>query len=226
MKKTIIAFTLAFLTVGVSKAGVTPVATSGKGVMVEPGSCLTYDFIDLDYGVADNDSALLGGGERWGISFSKSLGEVLFLTGGYTNTDFDYILPGQVGVFGFDSDRYSLGLGGHWSLAECVDLTFEGGGDYRDAEFGGNQEFDYDSWGYYVGPGIRARAGRFEAYAKVFYTGREGVLPLVAAQGIDNDGWVFAPGMLFHLTDHLALKVAADVTELDSAVTVGARINF
>ncbi len=167
MKKTIIAFTLAFLTVGVIKAGVTPVATSGKTVTtVEPGSCLTYDYIDLDYGVADNDNAFLGGGERWGISFSKSLGEVLFLTGGYTNTDFDYISNNQ--VFDFGGDRYSLGLGGHWALAQCVDFTFEGGGDYRDAEFQGNGAFDYDSWVYYFGLGIRARAGRFEGYAKLF----------------------------------------------------------
>ncbi len=222
MKKIVIAFTLAFLAAGVIKAGDTPVVSSGKTVTaVEPGSCLTYDYIDLDYGVADNDNAFLGGGERWGINFSKSLSSNLFLTGGYTNTGFDYIWNNQ--VFDFDSDRYSLGLGAHMSLADCVDLTFEGGGDYRDAEFGGNGAFDYDSWGYYVGPGIRARAGRFEAYAKVFYTGREGVLNQF---GIDNDGWVFKPGMLFHLTDHLALKVAADVTELDSAVTVGARINF
>ena len=222
MKKSVIAFTLAFLAAGIIKAGDTPVATSGKTVTSEPvGSCLTYDYIDLDYGVADNDNLLLGGGERWGISFSKSLGEVLFLTGGYTNTNFDYIFNNQ--VFEFGGDRYSLGLGGHWSLAECVDLTFEGGGDYRDAEFEGNGAFDYDSWGYYVGPGIRARAGRFEGYAKIFYAGREGVLNQF---GVDADGWVFKPGVLFHVTDNLALKVAADVTEFDSAVTFGARINF
>ena len=221
MKKTVIAFTLAFLAAGVIKAGDAPVVTSGKTVTPEPVSCLTYDYIDLDYGIADNDNAFLGGGERWGISFSKSLGSTLFLTGGYTNTGFDYIFNNQ--VFDFDSDRYSLGLGGHWSLGECVDLTFEGGGDYRDAEFEGNGILDYDSWGYYVGPGIRARAGRLEGYANVFYAGREGVLNQF---GIDNDGWVFKPGLLFHVTDNLALKVAADVTEVDSAVTVGARISF
>ncbi len=104
MKKIVIAFTLAFLAAGVIKAGDTPVVTSGKTVTaIEPGSCLTYDYIDLDYGVADNDNAFLGGGERWGINFSKSLSSNLFLTGGYTNTGFDYIWNNQ--VFDFDSDR-------------------------------------------------------------------------------------------------------------------------
>lgn len=44
-------------------------------------------------------------------TFSKSLSSNLFLTGGYTNTGFDYIWNNQ--VFDFDSDRYSLGLRTH-----------------------------------------------------------------------------------------------------------------
>lgn len=105
--------------------------------------------------------------------------------------------------------------------AKCVDLTFEGGADYRDFSGTGLQAFDI--WGCYVGPGIRARAGRLDGFAKVFYTGRDGV---PKGLGVLDDGWVFNPGVLFHLTDYLALKFAADLGEGYSTVIFGARIHF
>ena len=64
---------------------------------------------------------------------------------------------------------------------------------YLDAEYGGIGGFDYDSWGYYIGPGLRARWGRLEGYAKLLYIEREGVFgPYGAAQ----EGWVLQPGLL------------------------------
>ncbi|MDA7926804.1 hypothetical protein N9B21_02080 [Verrucomicrobiales bacterium] len=68
-----------------------------------------------------------------------------------------------------------MGLGVRHQIARCVDLTFEGGFDHLDAEYGrGYTDRDFDSWAYYFGPGIRARAGRFEFFAKALYTDREG----------------------------------------------------
>lgn len=184
--------------------------------------CLSYDFIDLDYGIGSHDNAFFDdNGHQFGVAFSKSLGETFFLTGSYTNAGFDYLFNNQ--YLDFTSHRLTLGLGAHFSLAECLDLTLEGGASYRDNQFTGNANFDYDSWGYYVGPGLRARVGRLEGFAKVFYFDREGVLGL---SGVDVDGWVFQPGVLFHLTDTVAFKVAGDIGENFSAATFGLRLHF
>lgn len=75
----------------------------------------------------------------------------------------------------------------------------------------------------FCGPGIRARAGRLEGYAKVFYVGREGVLDQF---GVDTEGWIFKPGVVFRLTENFALKLSGDVGELDTAVSLGARLHF
>lgn len=219
MKNSAFIITLTLLSAAIATAG-EPAAKAPIALPAPP--CLTYDYIDLDYGITDHGNSFLDDrGDRYGISFSKSLGEVFFLTGGYTNASVDYLYYNQYDEI--ESHRYTIGLGAHFSLSECVDLTIEGGADHRDARFDYNSQFNYDSWGYYVGPGIRARAGRFEGFAKVFYVGREGAL---AQYGADFDGWLFQPGVLFHLTDHLALKVAADLGQHNSAVTFGARVHF
>lgn len=223
MKKTPLILAFASLVPVAASAGPVPAQpiTDCKAP-VECHPCLSYDFIDLDYGQADFSNAFLNDdADRLGISFSKSLGDTFFLTGSYTNTDADYFLNGVSN--GLEEHSYRLGLGARYSLAKCIDLTFEGGFDHRDITANGNGIQSFDSWGYYVGPGIRARAGRLEGFAKAFYFGREGV---PAGLNINDEGWVFNPGVLFHLTDHLALKFAADLGEDYSAVTVGARIHF
>lgn len=190
---------------------------------ITPVSCLTYDYLDLDYGITDFDNPILDdGGYRWGINFSKSLGETFFLTGGYTNAGVDYFSNNQ--YFNAESHRYSLGLGAHFALKECVDLTIEGGVTHTDNRFRGNNTvLGIDGWGYYVAPGIRARKGRFEGFARAVYFDRESLNNNI---NINTNGWVFQPGFLFHLTDTLAFKVAADITDENAAVTFGARIHF
>lgn len=203
-----------------------PVYSSGKSSVIvdQPyaAPCLSYDYIDLDYGITDTGNDFLNDNSgTLGISFSKSLGESLFLTGGYTYAGFEYLDNNQ--FRNLDSHELSLGLGGRFQLSDCVDLTFEGGVDYRNTHYAGNQTFNNDSWGYYVGPGIRARAGRFEGYAKVFYVGQETVVNQFA---LSVEGWVFKPGILFHMTDNLALKLAGDIGENFSTADIGLRINF
>jgi len=183
--------------------------------------CLSYDYIDLDYQWFDSPGVGLEGGDGYALSFSKTLGELFFLTGGYTNASAGYLFNND--FYDLESHRYNLGLGARFSLSECVDLTIEGGATHQDNRYGNNPDFSYDSWGYYVGPGLRARAGRFEGFAKVFYVDRGGV---PAQLGFDDEGWVFNPGLLYHLNDRLALKLAADLAENRSQITFGARINF
>ncbi len=234
MKKTALLLALAALFAGTGHAG--DWASAKKPVpLASPtyeGNCLSYDFIDLDYGIYDFGTPYMSDGDFWGVGFSKSIGQSLYLTGGYADGSYDF--HDKCGPIGVDTRRFRMGLGTRHTIAKCVDLTFEGGADHIDAEYGnGKSCYDYDSWGYYVGPGIRARAGRFEMFAKALYTGREGdysqkylACRTSAALGVDEDGWLFSPGFLYHFTDYLAFKFAAEIGELDTAFTFGARYHF
>lgn len=198
---------------------------------VPEGNCLSYDFIDLEYGITDFGTSYYGEGDSWGVGFMKSLGPIFYLTGSYGEGGYEF--DACCALLDVDTDRYRLGLGARRSIAQCVDLTFEGGFDHRDSEYPGYPQLDYDSWGYYVGPGIRARAGRFEVFGNAFYTSREGdysqrylAWQTSAALSENEAGWIFNPGVIYHLTEHWGLKAAAEVGELDTAFTFGARYHF
>lgn len=210
----------------------------GKGIaplappVSDCNTCLSYDFIDLEYLMTDYGTPYFDDGGGFDIGFSKSLTCNLFLTGSFADSSYDYDWVGH--YVPVDTQRFRLGLGARASIGECVDLTFEGGAQHLDAEFGsGYADHDYDSWGYYVGPGIRARAGKFEAYAKLLFVSSEGNASqeylshhTTVHRRVDQDGWLFTPGVLFHMNDVLALKVGAEVDEADTAFTFGARFNY
>lgn len=197
------------------------------------GNCLSYDFVDLNYGIFSYGTPYLYEGDFYGASFSKSLGSFLYFTADYYRGSHEFFELCGCGPIGLDTDRLRFGLGAHRSIAKCIDLTFEGGADYIDASYERKTHYNYDSWGYYVGPGIRARAGRFEMFAKALYTGREGDFEqgLMARQssaglGLSHNGWVFNPGFLYHFTETLAFQFAAEVGEVDTALTFGARYHY
>lgn len=193
-------------------------------------SCLSYDFIDLEYIHSGYDVGYLENGQGFGFGFSKSIGDHFFLNGGFQDGSFDYNWAPHIGSV--DTRSFRLGLGTHVALAKCVDLTFEGGVSHLDAEFGNLYPvLDYDTWGYYFGPGIRARAGRLEFFAKALYFDREGEgvpgHPYVSPQGaFASHGWVFTPGMIFHLNEIFGIKVAGEFGQDDSSLLVGGRFHF
>ena len=194
--------------------------------------CLSYDYVDLEYIYTDYESTFFSEGHGYGVGFSKSIGSSLFFTGSFAEGSYDYNWVNH--VLNVDTHRYRLGAGARVPLAECVELTFEGGAEHLEAEYGDYYSYkDYDSWGYYVGPGIRARSGRFEFFAKAFYIGREGdysqryLSQHVAHHGrVDDYGWVFTPGLIFHVTESFGLKLAAEFDENATAFTVGGRYHF
>lgn len=231
MKKSVIAFTMAILAAGVVSAG----DFGGKRLapLAPPvcDDCLSYDFIDLEYGVLDFGNDFSDEGDLYGIGFSKSIGSNFFFTGGYANGGYDYDWATE--ILDVSTHRYRLGLGARVSLAKCVDLTIEGGAEHTDTEYEHSPHLDHDSWAYYVGPGIRARAGRLEVFAKALFVSREGdlsqqYLSMMTTDhlGVDEDGWIFNPGLIFHVTDHLGLKLAGEFGENDNLVTGGVRFEF
>lgn len=195
-------------------------------------NCLSYDFIDLEYQYTDFGSIHFDEGHGYGVGFSKSIGNLVYFTGSFADGGYEYNWDGH--RLDVDTRKYRLGAGVRAPIAKCIDLTFEGGGEHYDAEYGGYySDHDYDSWGYYFGPGIRARAGRLEAFAKVFYFSREGdyrneyLSHHSAYHGrVDDYGWLFSPGFIFHVTDNFGVKIAAEIDEWDSTLIVGGRYEF
>lgn len=221
-------------------------------------SCLSYDFIDLQYINTDFGSGYFSHGHGYGIGFSKSIGgrsvrmshmspttgkapvapimsrttSDFFVTGSYSFGEFDDYFCGCNDMA--ENHKYRLGAGYRRSIGDCVDFTFEGGGEFLDSNYQKNRSRSFDSWGYYIGPGIRARAGRFEMFANAYYFHREGdysqnhIWPQFRSGGYSHDpyGWRFTTGFIYHFTENFGLKVAAEIEDYDSALLVGGRYHF
>jgi hypothetical protein len=195
-------------------------------------SCLSYNFIDLQYIHTDFGSGYFSDGQGYGGNFSKTITNNIFMTGSYSFSEFDDLFCGCNDVA--ENHRYRLGAGFRKPIADCVDLTFEGGGEFLDSAYQKNTNRNFDSWGYYVGPGIRARAGRFEMFANAFYMHSEGdnsqnhIWPQFRSGGYSQDpyGWRLMTGLIYHLTENFGLKVGAEVLDYDTNLLVGGRYNF
>lgn len=222
------------LTSGIADAG--DWFSSGKELapLAPPAvhDCLSYDFIDLEYIHTDFGSQYFRDSDGYGIGFSKSIGKSFYLNGSFAGGSYvydwvDHVLP-------VDTKRYRLGAGTRVRLAECVDLIFEGGAEHLDAEYGaGYEDHDYDSWGWYMGTGIRARTGRLEWYAKAYYLGREGdysqeyLSHHVTTHGrVDDYGWLFTPGVILHVTDNVGVKFGMEIDEYNTSFLAGVRFHY
>ncbi len=195
-------------------------------------NCLTYDYIDLQYIHTGFDSPYFYKGNGYGVAFSKSLTDSLYVDGSYSFGEHE---DRWCGCFDeAETRRYRFGGGIHRPLAECVDFTFAAGADFLDTEYGKKTDRDFDSWGYYVGPGIRARAGRLEMFATAHYIHREGdysqnhISPQFRTSGYDYDpyGWRFSTGFIFHVSERLGLKLAGETENSVNSVLLGVRYHY
>ncbi|MAS94246.1 MAG: hypothetical protein CMO55_13700 [Verrucomicrobiales bacterium] len=195
-------------------------------------SCLSYDYVDLEYQYTDFGSTYFDQGHGFGLGFSKSLGSMFYVNGSFSDGEYEYNWDNH--FLDVDTKKYRLGAGVHAPIAKCIDITFEGGGEHLDAEYAAYyNDHDYDSWGYYFGPGIRARAGRLEMFGKAYYYGREGDLRKEYLShhthypGIDDEyGWLFTAGLIYHVTDCFGIKFSAEFDDDDTLFTVGGRYHF
>ena len=195
------------------------------------GSCLSYDYIDLEYISTDFGTPYYNNSDAWGIGFSKSLGSTFYVNGSFAEGDYDFDWVNH--TVGVETRRYRIGVGAHREIARCVDLTFDGGAEYTNAKYPYYEDHNYDSWTYYFGPGLRARAGRFEYFAKALYFTSEGdysqeyLSHQSGYHGRINDyGWVFTPGVVLHVTEHLGVKFAAEFGQYDTDYVAGIRYEF
>jgi hypothetical protein len=74
-----------------AEAGDWSCPAKGLAALAAPisGSCLSYDFVDLDYTFNDFGSRLIDNGNSYELGFSKSLGSLFFLNGGINAGSFD-----------------------------------------------------------------------------------------------------------------------------------------
>jgi len=234
-KANILLNTLVLLASGLATAGDETTPAKGLAPLAPPvmeNSGLSYDFIDLHYIFTDFGSGFFSDSHGYGAGFSKMISNDFFVNGSYAFSEFDDLFCGCRDMA--ENHRYRLGSGFRKAIADHVDLTFEGGGEFLDSEYQKNNHRNFDSWGYYVGPGIRARAGRFEMFANAFYFHREGdnsqnhIWPQFRSGGYSQDpyGWRFMTGFIYHLTETFGLRVAGEIEDYDSNLLVGGRYNF
>jgi len=218
MKKAAILLTLV-LAASFSIAGESVHRHSGKniiGITPPHANCFSYDYIDLNYIFQDFENRRVEGGDAWGINFSKSLGNTFYLTGSYENADYEGDLHYYNQFSGISTDRTRLGLGVHRTLFNCVDLTFEGGASYQETKYEVCPINNHEAWGWYVGPGIRAKVGKnVEFYGNAFYSGEEG-----------DYGWRFTPGFILNVTEMVGLKFGGEFESDVNSLLLGVRVNY
>jgi outer membrane protein with beta-barrel domain len=163
---------------------------------------MSYSYIDLGYAETDLDGGPSGDG--FGARGSIGFGENFFAFTDYLTQDFGPV----------DVDVVSVGLGGHLSIAENVDLVGRAGYLQADASAGG---FSTDEDGYVVAAGLRGRvADQVELEGNVIHRDLGG-------SGSSGDTAV-AVGGRYYFTD--AVAVGAEYEHSDDGATIFAGVRF
>lgn len=195
-------------------------------------NCLSYNFINLAYINTGFGNPYLSNGNGFGVGASMLVTNNIFLSANYAYGSFDDAWCGCFDVG--DIHRYRFGPGLRVPIARCVDFTFDGGAEYNSMRWDRKTERNFDSWGYFFGPGIRARAGRLEGFTALHYYGREGDF---SQNYIDPrfrsgdyragyNGWRFVTGLVYHLNDRFGLLFGCEVERLDNFFLAGTRYHF
>ncbi|HRX53435.1 MAG TPA: YfaZ family outer membrane protein [Verrucomicrobiales bacterium] len=183
------------------------VMTSGKVPCVEAASsCLTYDFLDLQYQYSDFDGLDVGHGVA--LNLSKALFGHVYLTAttDWTRTGWEHT----------DIDAYSVtaGLGYYVPVTDRFHLNIEAGALFSDLEsdYGSSSE-----WGGAVGPGFRyCLTEQLELFGNAYYTAYEG--------GFDI--WDFNAGIIYDVTKSVGLKFSGLFNEEGYTLLGGIRIYY
>jgi hypothetical protein len=154
------------------------------GVADEP----RYTFVEGAYQYVEFED-FDADGDGWFVAGSVALGERMYVLASYAKVGFD---------FGVDADTLRLGIGGSLPLSDPFHLVAETG--YAkagvDSSFG-----DTDDHGYFVSGGARWKVTpRFEVTGLLHFAELEK----------SGFGTSLSTGVLFHLTQNLALGAAAD----------------
>jgi len=182
--------------------------------MSAQASELSYSYVELDY--LNSNSEVLSSGvygtEGFGIRGSFGFAEKFYVSGSYSNSDFD--------VANFDEDRWNVGFGYHHAAYDQADWLVEVGYTKIDS-------FDpvLDDSYFDVSFGLRGSlSDRFEGTAKISYN-----------DGADFGG-VYYPqydnafsatvGLQWHINPMWGIVGEIEAFEDDTDYTLGVRASF
>lgn len=183
--------------------------------MSAQASELSYSYVELDY--LNSNSEVLGvgfyGTEGYGIRGSYGFAENFFVSGAYSNSDFDIFS-------GYDEDRWNLGFGYHRPLYDQVDWSVEVGYTKIDS-------FDpvLDDSFFDVSFGIRGSiSDRFEGLAKLSYNDGADFSGVYYPQ-YDNS-FSATVGLQWRINEMWGIVGEIEAYEDDTDYTLGVRASF
>ncbi|MGH8250919.1 MAG: outer membrane beta-barrel protein [Steroidobacteraceae bacterium] len=171
--------------------------------LVAQAEDMSYSYVDLGYVETDIDN--LPSADGFGLRGSVGFSENWFVFGEYTDQD----------LAGVDIDQFAVGLGGHYTLTEEMDLVGRVG--YVDAEAAVGP-FTASVDGFLVSAGLRGQIGdAFELEGRVDHTdlGDDG-----------GDDTSIAIGGRYFFTDQFALGAEYSSSDDANAIFVGLRWSF
>jgi len=180
--------------------------------MAAQASELSYSYVELDY--VNSGAELLSAGvystDGYGIRGSYGFAENFYVTGAYSNSEFDISSS-------LDEDKWGLGFGYHRALNDQADWVAELG--YTNVN-----SFDpvLDESYYNVAFGLRgSMTDNFEGTAKIGYSdGANQYYP-------QHDGSVFATvGLKWNITQMWGIVGEIEASEDNTDYTVGVRASF
>ncbi|HOZ03826.1 MAG TPA: hypothetical protein PLS60_00405 [Arenimonas sp.] len=181
--------------------------------MSAQASELSYSFVELDYvnSRAEILSSAFYSTEGYGLRGSYGFAENYYVSGGYTNSDFD--VSGSL-----NEDTWNLGFGYHRALNDQADWIAELG--YTQINSFGPSVLD-ESY-YTLGFGVRgSMTDNFEGTAKLNYNnGANAYYP-------QYDGAISAAvGLKWNINDMWGIVGEIEASEDNTDYTVGVRASF
>jgi hypothetical protein len=179
--------------------------------MVTPAlaSDISYTFIEGGYIDVNPEDGPEGSG--FGVGVSGEFGDYLYLFAGYSDVDFDDILPGLQA----DLATFEGGAGLHFDFGQRLSIFGEAGLLNSSLDFSDGSEDDEN--GYVVAGGAKFKVKRFEFEGKVGRGDMEDSEPTT----------VYSGGVRFDLTKSVALAGSyAWDDDSNDTVTGGLRLTF
>jgi Ax21 family sulfation-dependent quorum factor len=176
---------------------------------------LSYSFVELDY--LNSNSEVLSSGtystEGYGIRGSFGFAENFYVSGAYSNSDFDI-------SSGLDEDRWNVGFGYHRPLYDQTDWLVEVGYTKIDS-------FDpvIDDSFYDVSFGLRGSLGdKFEGIAKLSYNDGASFSGVYYPQY--DSAFSATVGVQWRINDMWGIVGEIEAYEDDTDYTLGVRASF
>ena len=192
-----------------------------------PGG-ISYSNIELLYQYTDPD----GGGDNGdgvNLRLSYALNQNLYLVADAAYNDFG----------GTDQTNLALGIGGHMSLTQNIDIAADAGVVWVDGDVSATESrlgIDGDDFGWYVRPHFRAKFGCLEAHLGARYVEVSGDSVRVGSDnnfnvvpgtyGWEIEEWSYFLDLYYHVNTNWDIAAGVSVSDDYNAFRAGVRYRF